>query len=375
MIRGAIVNLLIGLTIALLPLYNRITVVDFNRTSKDNLLVLLLGALCVLMPDKKRSLHPYGWFCLFFALFLLIANQWNVIAVNVMFQTFYISAGMFFAAKFYEGYDSDFRHLILDGMSLGAFIQSVFILLSCLNFDLGIKMLQFFNPNGVLLGADHYEFGKSIGTLGNTNLSGAYLGLTALSLMRPKWIYLLPIVTIALISTSSVMGICSFVAGVAYFLNQEEFFSKAKIYILAMISMIGLFFIGAGGADSGRFESWKEILSKVDLRHFLIGMGPGWFPDQKFKIATNFLVQEHNEFISFFNIFGLAGFFLIAPIFLKFINTKDENRMFPAIVFAAFCNSYGHFTLHQSTTAIILIVAACVCMAEGYDNGRNLDWE
>lgn len=363
--RGAIVNLIIGATIALLPLFNRVATVDFSRTAKDNLLMAILGLLCVIMPEKKRSLPLYAWVVFIIALFFLVFNQYNVISINVMYQSFTVMAGMFFAVRFYECYDGKTKHYILNGMCIGALIQSFIIFLSALGFDPYIWVFGSLYEGAVIVGPSSFPVGKSIGSLGNTNLAAAYLALTSMAFVRGKWNYFLPIAILALTFTNSAMGVGSFVAGAVYYLNRERVFSKLKIYLLASISMIGLFFIGAGGADSGRFESWAKIFKAVTLKHFLIGMGPGWFPDMRLMYNGTHMVQEHNEYLALFNIFGIMGVILVIPFFLSYLKLKDTCRIFPAVLFIAFCNSYGHFSLHQSTTAIIIIVTIVICAVEG----------
>ena len=363
--RGAIVNLLIGATIALLPLFTKVAAVDFSRTSKDNLLVLLMGALCVIMPEKKRNLSTYAWFMFAFALFFLVFNQWLVISINVMFQSFYIASGLFFGLRFYESYERETKHFILNGMCVGALIQVFIIFSSALGFDPYIWALGKISGDFVIVGPTSFPITQSIGSLGNTNLTAAYLALTAMAFVRGKWTYFLPIVILALTFTSSVMGVGSFVAGAVYYLNHEKIISKPKLYLLATICMIGLFFIGVNGADSGRFESWSKLFEAVTFKHFLIGMGPGWFPDFRLMLNDTHLVQEHNEFLALFNLFGMAGVLVVLPMFLKFLKRKDACRIFPTVLFIAFCNSYGHFSLHQSTTAIIIIVTIVICAIEG----------
>ncbi len=114
--RGALVNLLIGITIAILPLYVRVAALDFNRIYKSNLLVVIFSLFGFILPAPSRKLSFSMWASLIYGLFLLIANQWNVLSLNVMFQIFYISSGMIFFAQYYEKHDSDSTHFILKGM-------------------------------------------------------------------------------------------------------------------------------------------------------------------------------------------------------------------------------------------------------------------
>jgi len=163
------------------------------------------------------------------------------------------------------------------------------------------------------------------------------------------------------------MGIGSLVAGVVYYLNAKfNLVKKWQMYLASIVAMVTVYFTGLSGADSGRFEIWNKVFDKVDLSHFLLGKGAGWFADQRITLGTNTIViQEHSNFITFFNLFGIFGIILVLPIFLKFLKEKDDHSIFSSILFIAFCNSYGHFSLHQSTTAIIIIVTAAICLAGG----------
>lgn len=363
--RGALVNLLIGITIALLPLYNRIAQYDFNRTSKDNLLVIILGFLTVMLPASKRMGGVAIYLALIYGLFLLVLNQWNVLSVIVMFQTFYIASAMIFFVHFYEKHDEDSIQYILNGMIVGALIQAPMAILGYFGIEVYSKFVGLFSDVYLVKLPGAGSTG-AIGSLGNSNIMAGYLAITSLAFLsiKRKWLVVIPL--IALFLTGSIMGIVSVLAGIAYYINHKiNFLEKWEVYILTIMGMIAYPFTGIGH-DSGRIIGWGKSLSLVDWHHFFIGKGAGWFSDQKIAITDHqLLLQEHNSFLSLFNVFGMAGFVLLAPLFVKFLNKQDENIVFPAILFTAFCNSYGNFTLHISTIAIIIIVTACICLAEG----------
>ncbi len=357
---------MIGVTIALLPLYNRITQLDFNRTSKDNLLVVLFGLFCFILPGAVRKMTLAMYAALIYGLFFLVMNQWNVLSVNVMFQVFYISAGLLFFANLYEKFDRESTHFILKGMVVGALIQSTLSIPAFFGFEIYPNFTRIFSDVGEAISPGHGQ-ANMIGSLGNSNLLASYLALTSmafLSLKKLRYLVIIPIV--ALLMSGSMMGIGAFFAGVSYYLNiKYELVKKWQIYLASSVAMVTVYFTGLNGADSGRFEIWYKIFDKVTLSHFLIGRGPGWFADQKLTYDNTIVVQEHSNFITFFNLFGIFGIILVLPIFLKFLKAKDDHAIFSSILFVAFCNSYGHFSLHQSTTAIIIIVTAAICLAGG----------
>ena len=119
-----------------------------------------------------------------------------------------------------------------------------------------------------------------------------------------------------------------------------------------------------GGLDSKRFEIWSHVFALVDMPHFLIGKGAGWFPDLKMAFHGKVALQEHNELITIFNIFGIVGLGAFIVVLKKAIPREPKDFIFPAILFACFFNFFGHFTLHRSTTAIVFIVTAAICLAQ-----------
>ena len=367
--RDALVNLLLGVSIALLPLYTRVTALDFNRTGKDNLLVFLFGAFCFLLPSAKRRMTGMMYISFAYILLAVVLNQWHVMSINVMFQSFYILSGVTFFCHYYEKHGSGKSlDYITNGMIVGALIQSAIAIPSYFGFNPYNEFILLLS-GGSLLDTVPSQTGRTIGSLGNNNLLGSYLAITlpAFYGLKHKWLGLIPFLALCL--TGSLMGICAAIAGLCYF-----FISDFKIYIYSVTSLVMATFhlYAPKGSDNGRFEIWRDMFSKVDLRHILFGAGPGWFPDQKFMIKNTYVVQEHSGFLSIFNVVGLLGIFLVMPTFIKFVMSKDQNKIFASVLFAAFCSSYGHFVFHQSTVVIIILIAASICVAEGNNNVISL---
>lgn len=368
---GKLVNLLIGITIALLPLYTRVSMVDFNRTSKDNLLVVLFGVFGFLLPDRERELPRLMLYSIIYFISMLVLNQFNVISIQVMFQVFYIASGIFFFVNYYEKHDRDSLDLILNGAAIGCIIQSVLAIGNYFGISIYGHALEW------LASGKSGVFGAHVaGSLGNSGLLASYLAITMLALFRKNWFLAIPLCLTALVLTKSDIAIAAFFGGVFYYGNTlTQLFKKWELYAWAILGMALVFIFGESlGLDSGRFEAWKYIISRADFSHWAIGRGAGWFSSHHFIMRdSSVLIQEHNEFLSFFNIFGITGLILVAPFFIKILFTEDEFPIFSSMLFVAFCNSFGHFSLHQSTTALIMIVTACVCMGQGNSYGRNLD--
>lgn len=343
---------------------------DVSRTSKDNLLVIIFGALCFLMPNKKRFLPISLYVALAYALIMTGLNHWSPISVNVMMQSFYVASGLVFFASFYEKHTENGLEYILNGMGIGCIIQSLFVISTYGGFHLYAEIIQLFKSDIEINGYG----ANGIGSLGNANMLAAYVSLTAISLFRSKWAMFLPLPFIALAISGGIMGIVTLLAGALYYLDQKyEMGHKAHLYIASSALMVLAYFTGIAGMDTRRFHIWSEIFKRVDLTHFLFGRGPGWFADHPVLAYEKTLaIQEHNSFITAFNMFGVMGIAYCLPAFIGMLKRPDAHPLFASILFASFINAYGHFNLHQSTTAIIIIVAAAVCLAERKDHVLNV---
>lgn len=360
---GVIVNVILAISMALLPLYIRVVHFDFSRTSKDNLAVVIMSLVVILLP-QRRKISNYATVVIIYMLFILSFNQYFVASINVMFQTFYLLIGIVFAVKFYEGFDMDSRHIIKYGLIIGALIQIASSFLDMAGVNLyGYVIESITNSKQIAMNVP--DFG---GTFAHSNLLGSYLALASM-LALPN-IFLFSIIFIGLLMTKSAMAIAAGIAGLIYYFNHKKnIINPLYIYIAAIVAMVGVYFVGAFGMDSARFSTWNKIFSDVDLHHFLIGKGAGWFPDAMYTNGAEKMHQEHNEFISFFNIFGSIGLGLITP-FLKNIS-KQRDASFAALCFCGFISCFGHFNFHVSTIALTLIVSTCISV--GGNDGLNLE--
>lgn len=370
---GAMVNNIIGAVIALLPLYTKIGERDMTRVSKDNLLVIIMALICFFLPKKERQLSKVGYASLAYCIIMLFVNQWNPVSFSVQMQTFYISIGLIFFACFYEKHSKLKSNSILNGMAIGCIIQSLITIISYFNIPVYFTLVSLFNDNIVPVNT----VPVGIGSLGQSNLLAAYVAITSIALFRKGWAVFLPLSLVTLILADSMMGYATLLAGSLYFINSSlGIVKKHWAYVGASLAMIGAYFVGVNGMDTERFYSWSVIIERMDLTHFLFGKGPGWFYDHAIlngPIAGQLMIQEHNEFLSALNIFGFVGFLIALPMIFKFLKRDDKSVIFPSILFASFVNSYGHFSLHQSTTALMIIVAAAFCLSEGEEYVINLE--
>lgn len=296
-----------------------------------------------------------------FVYFIVMAmfNHFNVVAIYTILHSFYLVIGFSFMWRYYETVKIRNTQFLLDGMILGSLIQCVFGISKELGFDLFYQLMTLFDARSVV-----YEtYSHMDGTLQNGNLFGAYLALTIPAYMSRRWSrFLIIIPAYCLFKSDSLLSILSAIAGLIYF-NFKDL--KKHLYALSAIGMVIFYHTGIYGHDSERFGIWKKSFDLLNLRSFIFGNGPGWFQLQGIKQETAIIalaLEEHNEFIAMFNWFGFIGIALLIIPVVKFISRDDKERFFSTILFIAWCNAYGHFNLHQSTTAIIIIVSAVVCV-------------
>lgn len=375
-------NTILGIAIALLPLYIRLANIDTNRPSKDLLFLTILSLLMVITAPPTRYLRPYFKQVMAVLILLTVFNVERVFSPNVISQMVYLFFGLSFFVSYYESFRYETVQDIFDGMIVGALIQAVLGMGGYFGHEWYFQGLAWMKPNiyysvamerwtidpsaAISWKSSGAGLPNTVGSLGNNNLLACYLCLTIpafLSRKKIQWLALIPIA--ALIISQSFMGIGSFLAGVVYYVNIKRKIMTSKLLYLGAITGMLLLPLLPLHIDSGRFRVWGRLLREASLSHWIIGRGPGWFADQMMAVdADNYLAQEHNSFLTLFNAFGLVGFLLLAPIFLRYIRVEHREPIAPTILFIAFCNSYGHFNLYQSTAMIIILPVLAICIAK-----------
>lgn len=373
--RDKIANLAIAVIIALLPLYTRISYMDAQRVSKDNVLCLFFISLCALMGDKKRSLPVYFWPVFAFCSLFVAFNVWEPLSIIVFYQSAMVISGLAFFARFYECYDEYSLNWILNGMGIGCLIQVFLGVFEYQDIEIYKKFVALFASFKPLAQRTPAYEGV-VGSLGNTNLFSAYIGITGLSFLRRGWFYCLPFAVLGLCQAQAWGGVIAFIGGVLYFYWLKLRLNPKLPFGLALLSFLGAYKLGLGSLDSERFDVWRKSMAIVDKSHFLIGKGAGWYYDvsNTFVRANSGKVarQEHSEFLAWFNIVGIIGVLLLALFIYKSIENNSRYKIYGAIFFAGFCNCFMHFTFHQSTTAIVVIIAGAVYLS-GIQDGVYMD--
>lgn len=358
-------SILMGALIAFLPLFLSISGnLDTNRGSKEFMLLYSLIFMLMFMGSRRRRIPKYYLTAVLFFIIMGFLNMHYFFSSNVISHYINILVGGVFFVRFYETFNSKYKQYIFDGMVIGALIQSVIGIAGYNGLELYAYFLDAVLPLKIVVSSTGDGKNNVVGSLGNIGLMGCYLALCLPAFMsRSAYKYLVALPVVALMLTETYMGILAGVGVAAYLINeQDKFLSKKEIYLYTILLMIAGP-IGIPEAFNGRLEPWAFIFKNASIKHWLIGMGPGWFPDQKMLVVgVGYFIQEHSLFITLFNAYGLLGFLVLAPIFWKFINSKDKNPLFASTLFAGFISSYGHFVPQQATAMAILIPILAICL-------------
>lgn len=362
---GVATNMAIGLMMALLPLYNRASAYNVGRVSRDGLLLIFFVLFAAIAP-RKRKLPAWLVMGALSLVALSVYMQWEPASLIVQHQVAMFAGGTAFLLALTRSHDADSSHFILDGMAIGGILQGI----QCIGIAHG------FDPYGLLMswsmgltrvGDNHGWF---LGTFDNPNLLGAYAGICSVALLRPGWIFLFPVTGFAVLASHSVMGVATMICGLLFHLR-PAWVKAWMAYSCAAAGMVGVFLLGGLGLDSGRVQIWRQLFSHYPASNWLAGNGLGWVSSLGLE-RGGAIAQEHSEPIALVVAFGAIGLAFVAALGLYAI-ARDAG-IFSAVLFASFANSLGHFTLHQSTTAVLFLTALAVCLSKGIDNGSNLDW-
>lgn len=363
-----VANLIIGVAIAFLPLYVKVFSFDFLRDSRDLLFISLAAFIIILLQYPRRIVPRYwyaipSWVLLNYMFYQYTTSQSGIfIAHNVNIA---VIGCLFF--KYFQCHEIRGRQHIFDGMMIGAFIQGFLAISGYFGNHYYYDLFAHIYPDFKIPFSNDSGSGVATGSFGHNNILASYLCMTIPAYFTRKKLLPLALVPLAgLIATQAWMGIAPLFAGAFYYLIviKWKIITKAKIYLAAISGMIVIPFFDIG-VDSGRFFVWRTIIRSATIKHWLIGEGVGWYPDHPIYWGAD-MVQEHNAYLTIFNSYGLVGFLLLAPIFIKFLKHRDSSDMLSTIVFIIFCNSWGHFTLHQSTVLIIIVPMLCIALADVY---------
>lgn len=194
------------------------------------------------------------------------------------------------------------------------------------------------------------------GPLLNHTISSIYCALAIPFL--PLW--LIPVVGFALFCYGSTMSILGAIFAFLHFHLDKKELLKWWLYPIGVVVLFFLFGSNEFFSGQERLAVWKNTVEWIPLT----GKGLGYFHDfysQNYKHTQVFL-QEHNELLSFYSAFGIAGVLAFLFIVFSIIWSSPSKAKSASLAFVFI--SLGSFPLHISSLAIIGILLYTLTIKE-----------
>lgn len=383
--------LIAGVVIALLPLFNFSTFFDDQRGSRLFLGAIVCVFLMLLMGEKKRMapwwiwgavvlifVHAsFNWIDVFPGytknspdlIIDLAKNKAMALRIGIFLKSIYIAIYSAFFVSFLERFDRTGVGYLADGLAIGCLLQSTLVLFKFLGIDIYTYFYEIIYPNSSLKLNIAPELANARGSLGNPNVLGSYLSIGIWTFLRGKWIYLTPIVLIALFLTNSVLSMAVIGAVLICF----YFWEKINFKIL-IPSVTIAYFILAGfdpaGVFNGRSGILNAVFSKFSIETLVMGGGTGWLGLNRLLINDAWIAEEHSELVASVVAMGIIGALIYFSLFLKALHMSTRST-FSLVVLACFINSLGHFTFHLAPTLFVFITFLAVAI--GRRDERHLE--
>lgn len=311
----------------------------------------------------KGHNKKYLSFTTLFLIVLGFINQDNYGSIATYFQFTMMSAGLILLNQLVSNASLNDITQIKKSFAISCIIQSVLIVVSYFGADLYKSVLEiFFHIKSIKMhrsvGFDYNSIG--LGSLGNRNVSGAFVASTIPFLFSGKFKLFLPLCLSALFITSSSMPLVSVLCGgmLLVYLRAPR---KVFPFFLAVPALFYYLAFHTEYFNPGaRIALWKMVIDHTTWRNVIFGSGLGYVFDnyKLFSWKWYKFYQLHNEYLELFVAYGLAGCAVIGGFFYnyrnKFINGDKQLLACAAIVMA---NAFGFFNFHISSTALIGIIA------------------
>lgn len=363
--------ILLGCMVAFLPLYIRITSVNVERISKANALLCLLPILISMFGITLRKFPEVLKAIFIAAMFHVVIFQYEPASTNGIYQSIAICLGLLFVIKYHESADHFDIDYVLDFLCIGALVQSALVVTQLFGFDLYTDLICLFDNKLIIDGSfvdGHYAI---FGSLQNPNVFGAYQALCLPAFFRSKKLMAWSLVVIAtIILAGSRMPMAAACFSILYYLAVNNKIKEYALYISFTVAFYAFCFL-LPDHTSDRMIIWGDFLSKVDLKHFLIGGSPSWLSFHVTRIGKSYATNLHNEYLSIFNIYGILGLIAVGYLFHLVIKNQSKNKVFGAIMVGAFVNMHGNFPLHIAPTCLIIMLALAHSLKGSY--GINMD--
>lgn len=337
----------------------------FMRIGKDTFFYFAVIACFLFIKKRYRELPNIERWVLFGFLAFSFANQIDFLFPSVFYQYILFGCGLLCIKLMYESTNKDFGKSILTCLFYCSIAHSVWAFFSYY----GIRPYRIYAEilGGVAV-TTQLE-GYVPGALNQPNMSAAYLALCLPAfLVSRKRLYWLPVPLGAMFVFDSVLPIFTAIAVFCFYFYSKVLSNNYIPYMIASFLMVAFFFTGINGMDNLRFAIWENAF-KFSNDPLIFGNGLGWFADT-FHLATPSWLrharQEHNEFISLYFAFGVAGIVGLVTLLARAV--KKADPIYGAGLFAVFINCYGNFLFHLSTLALLGIFYYTQCLKSSQED-------
>ena len=243
-----------------------------------------------------------------------------------------------------------------NAICIAALLQGVIAIFQYLGIDIVYLTLKSVMPPWRTL----EPVPHAVGTLTNQNFLGAFMAISLPFFFRKRWVYLIPVIVLALWFSLTTTAVVAAVCGVVVY------FRKAWALLAALVVVIGYNgFIDPSRAfqADARLELWAysagEVLSS--FKSFLFGVGP----DYTFHYTKGFeSYSPHNAYVTVLLHYGVVGLCLVAG----FIATVYRgNRLLFAAFIAAIVSCLGNPTIELAPSAFLVLIILGLLERERYE--------
>lgn len=321
------------------------------RYSKD--LFLLGAALICLVLGYRSSLPKPVKLLTLTGLVLAFFHKQNYLSVTFTQQFIYLGFYAVLAGLFWVNSRKKDLDIYLDCILGAGVVQALMV---CCDFDL----TQLFVPRGTVKHITNV-ITLPTGTMGNTNVTGAFIALCLPAAFRKNRVIFAPLLLGALLIMKARGGLLAGACGIIYLYmighsRKLSSFPRYAAPFFLCSSVLAAFF-APRVYDSGRFEMWFKSIEQLTIKKLLIGGGTAFVPDNPLLWTKwkRLVPSLHNEYLEIFINYGVLGFILFTAIL--YLSPKKKNNNLSAIVLVGIVSMSYHFTMHQLTTGMIFVSA------------------
>jgi len=366
-------KLYIALTTCLLPFYIRFGSIGDVRFSQEFLFIFAGCAFLLLVepPLRTKKTIQAGQIGALLALGYVYLGVEDPYLLRSFSRSLLVAIGIAVAYRAAESFRESIHYkFLLNCFALSCTIQSCWVVLGKIGFDPYHWMMP--SNFQVLSAVEHkWQLGKvlgnvSPGSLLHPNLSGAHIAILLPSLIRGKWIYVLPISFLALyiLGASLAVGTAVLSLSLLFVIPLDKKY-RAPLLLSLGFALFGAFiwglFFGGYFSNNNRLDVWVESIQLFFSQSFLdilFGVGLGQYPELYNAAYKHDAVyyHAHNEYIEILYASGVIGLSLFCWLAYKLVRIPSSiyvKAIFCSILF----NMAANFTLHIASLSSVAILS------------------